>query len=34
MEYYNGKYVGELKDGIREGFGIHKYNNNEQYRKR
>ena len=25
MEYYNGKYEGEFKDGNREGFGIYKY---------
>ena len=27
MEYYNGIYEGEWKNGKREGFGIYKYNN-------
>ena len=31
MEYYNGIYEGEWKNGKREGFGIYKYNNNEKY---
>ena len=31
MEYFNGKYIGEWKNGLREGFGIYKYNNGDKY---
>ena len=31
MTYFSGKYDGEWKEGLREGFGIYKYNNDEKY---
>ena len=31
MEYFNGKYIGEWKNGLREGFGIYINNNGDKY---
>ena len=31
MVYFDGKYNGEWKNGLREGLGIYKYNNGEKY---
>ena len=31
MIYYCGKYEREWKNGLKEGFGIYRYNNDEKY---